>query len=58
MKNNLPIASETAGKYAGVGRTKWFGKPYNDTIGSLGKCNYILCKTEGQGANTRYIRFT
>ena len=58
LKNNLPIASGTASKYAGVGRTKWFGKPYNDIEGSLGRCNYILCKTEGEGANTRYIRFT
>lgn len=58
LKNNLPIASGTAGKYAGVGRTKWFGKPYNDMVGKLGKCNYVLCKMEGEGANTKYIRFT
>ena len=58
LKNNLPIAAETAGKYAGEGRTKWFGKPYDGTAGSLGKCNYILCKTEGTGADTKYIRFT
>ena len=58
MKNNLPIGAGTAGRYAGDGRTKWFGKPYNDVAGKLGKCNYILCKTEGEGVNTQYIRFT
>ena len=58
LKNNLPIASGTAGKYAGEGRRKWFGNPYNDVQGQLGRCNYVLCKAEGDGVNTRFIRFT
>lgn len=57
LGDELAIQDTTIYNYTRRGRNELYGKPFLGG-GILGSCEYIWCKKQGEGAETKYLKLT